>query len=69
MKKSRMTDMIMKNDEMIIEYDSIIHETEDAYLIVVEDNKHWFPRSITEIDEDFNCLKAPLWFLNDKGLI
>lgn len=60
-----------------IDYDEIEAATEDAILLVIDEEKVWIPRSqiLDEEDDDFpvgegsGWLEIPEWLALEKGLI
>lgn len=55
-------------EKEVIEFDDLKHETDGAYLIVVDEEEHWMPKSLCEIAGD-NEIEAPVWLLEKKGLV
>ncbi len=49
-------------------YDSLEHETELAWLLVIGDEKIWLPKSICNIDEEDKLIDVPEWLAIEKGL-
>lgn len=52
-----------------ITYDDIAHETEAAWLFVIDGEEVWIPKSIAEVDEPSKTVTIPERFAIDKGLV
>ena len=50
------------------EFEDIINETENAWLILIREEEIWFPKSQVEVDEDNNTISMPEWLATEKGL-
>jgi hypothetical protein len=47
----------------------IIAETEKAWLLNVEGEESWFPKSKCTIDEKRGVITVPHWLADQKGLV
>jgi hypothetical protein len=52
-----------------ITYDDIAHETEKAWLFIIDGEEQWIPKSIAELDEDSKTVTIPERWAVDKGLV
>ena len=58
----------MYGDQVDIEFDDVVHETEKAYLISVDGNEIWIPKSqIIEMDD--STMTIPEWLAEENDLI
>jgi hypothetical protein len=57
-------------EPVIIEYDAIITEAETAkaWLLQIEGEEIWFPKSICILDEDDSTIEAPKWLADEKNV-
>ena len=47
-----------------------VRETDRAYLLNIEDEEVWLPKSqVEEYDKESGCLVIPRWLAIEKGLI
>ena len=57
-------------DPVVIDFDEIKHETELAYLFVIDDNEVWLPKSqCLTLDVEAREVEIPEWLAVDKGLV
>lgn len=51
-----------------LDYDELLHQTEKAWLFLMEDNKEqWIPKSLGELDEDAKTVTVPeYWALKEE---
>jgi hypothetical protein len=56
--------------EMIsLDYDSVEDETSKAYLVRIEGDDYWLPKSqIGEMNADDYTIELPVWLAKEKGL-
>ncbi len=54
------------NDIYTIEFDSLDHETDDAYKVIIEDAEIWFPKSECMLEEAINTIDVPGWLVAKK---
>lgn len=68
-----MTHTYPRNDgniPIIIEYDELIRSTEKAYLLIIEGDPYWIPKSqVEELDKDNMTITIPEWLTKEKGLL
>jgi hypothetical protein len=58
------------NDNMEeISYDRVITETENAWLLIIDGEKNWFPKSKCELDRGMRVIKVPQWLAEQKELV
>jgi hypothetical protein len=59
-----------KWEEVSVEIDAWLKETEKAYLVVVDGRETWVPKSLTRIDssDKGSCVVMPKWLAVKKGL-
>jgi len=56
-----------RRDTVEVEIDLLEHETEKAYLIIVDNEEFWLPKSqVEDINED--SVWIPCWLAEEKGL-
>ena len=56
-------------DDISIEYESLIKETEAAYQILIDDQNIWLPKSQVRIYPKNKKVHLPEWLALKKGLI
>lgn len=61
--------MSYDEDEVELSYESLEHETGAAWLLVIEGEKVWLPKSRCSIDEDAKVVVVPEWLAVEKGLV
>jgi hypothetical protein len=49
-------------------YDELIKETDEAWIVQIDDRRVPFPKSLCNINEDVNTIEAPLWLILEEGL-
>ena len=52
-----------------IEFDKLEKETDDAYLIVIDDEQIWLPKSQVRMYPNTEKVYVPDWLALKKGLI
>ena len=53
-----------------LDFDELKHETEKAYLFVIDEEEVWIPKSVCEeVDEELNIVEIQEWFAEQEGLI
>lgn len=52
-----------------IDYDHLVTETSSAWLLEIDEDRIWFPKSECSIDEDEHTLTGPEWLLTEKGVL
>ena len=59
----------MSSGEDVISFEGEIeHETEKAWLLVIDGEKHWLPKSQCEL-VDGGTILVPEWLAMQKGMI
>ena len=59
----------MKADEtVIVGYDAIRFETDNAYLLEIDGEEVWLPKSHCELNPDEDEAHIPEWLAIEKGL-
>jgi len=54
---------------MKIVFDRLVHQTELAWLLAIDDIKQWVPKSVgAELDEEENTIELPSWFVKCNAL-
>lgn len=48
-------------------FDELITETDDAWLLDIDCEEMWFPKSVCTIEDTY--ITMPEWLADDKGLI
>lgn len=48
--------------------DEVVKETPHAYLLLIENEELWLPKSQVKFDEDDGLVGLPGWLAEDKGL-
>lgn len=59
----------MSDERVSIDFDEISRETEAAVQIVIDDKKHWLPKSQIMLFRKTKKVSMPEWITFDKGLI
>ncbi len=60
----------MRNDPVMIYFESLIRETDLAYYIEFADSEEWIPKSETmDFSEEYKEIEIPEWLAHEKGLI
>jgi len=50
-------------------FDDVEYETEKAYLLNIDGEKYWIPKSqVEDLDEELKIITLPEWLINEKGL-
>lgn len=49
-------------------YDRIVKETDKAFLLSIDGDKVWIPKSQCEIDKDRKLITIPLWLAEEKEM-
>lgn len=55
-------------DTAEIYFDEIIRETDGAYLLQIDDEQQWVPKSLATITER-GIMEIPQWFAEKEGLV
>ena len=60
-----------RNDETYsVPFDEVITETEKAWLLDIDGQEIWFPKSICKFDGQKNdCIIMPYWLAEQKEII
>jgi hypothetical protein len=59
---------VSDRERLRIEYEEIEEETDKAWLLLVEEDSVWLPKSQCSIDEDRNLIYVPVWLAEQKEL-
>ena len=60
----------MGNEEVVeINFDEVIKETALAYLIRIDEDEIWLPKSQCDMDQAGHVVDIPEWLALDKDLI
>lgn len=51
-----------------ISFTTVIQETEKAYLLLIEGEEVWLPKSQVEVHEGDQVVVCPNWLCEEKGL-
>lgn len=57
---------------VLIDFDYVVHETEEAVLFNIDDEGRWIPKSLIAnlgSFEDDEYLELPVWFAEQEGLV
>lgn len=54
------------DEEVTIEIDALVKETAKAYLVDIDGDEYWFPKS--QVDLDGMSLTLPEWLARKEGL-
>jgi hypothetical protein len=57
----------MQNDDILIRDARLIAETDEAWLVEIDLEEHWLPKSQCEFDGENASI--PLWLANKKDII
>ena len=53
-------------DEVSFDIDELKKETDKAYLVVIEGDEYWLPKSVCDIEGD--TIVMPVWLAAKNGL-
>jgi hypothetical protein len=62
------------NEEVQVAYDRVVHETEKAWKLMIDDSDPfnpkscWLPKSIAELDTEAKEAWVPRWFADQENL-
>ena len=56
-------------DPVEVDFDRIVGETDLAFLVEIDGEEYWLPKSQCEIDEGGKTVSMPEWLAEEKGLI
>lgn len=59
----------MEDENRTIDYDELKTETNKAWLLDIEGEEIWFPKSQCDLDEESSCIEIPKWLAKAKGLL
>lgn len=51
-----------------ITYDELIRETDGAYLLRIDGERHWFPKTQCRVEESHQLLEIPIWLAISRGI-
>lgn len=57
-----------RDELQTIDYDALIHEGEQAWLVDIDGRELWLPKSQCEIDEDDSTIEVPQWICDEEDL-
>ena len=57
------------SDDIAIDFDELEQETEAAFLVVIDDEKIWLPKSQVRMYPKGKKVFVPEWLAQSKGLI
>jgi len=57
------------DDYIRVEFDELEKETESAFLIAIDSEQIWIPKSQSRIYYKKKCVYIPEWLALEKGLI
>lgn len=52
-----------------VDYEVIKHETDKAWLFVINTKDVWIPKSVGELDTDAKSVAVPTWFAVEHELV
>lgn len=53
-----------------VDFDALVHETENAWLVRIDKTEVWLPKSQCEdFDEEEGTVEVPEWLATEKGLL
>lgn len=55
--------------EMEIDFDEVVHESDSAWKVLIDDRTVWLPKSNCELDEMENKATVPKWLARKEGLV
>lgn len=58
----------MENETHDYKYDSLVRETDKAFLIRFGDDDVWFPKSQVDLDHVAREITVPDWLAEKKGI-
>jgi len=53
---------------MLIQYDELVTETDNAFGLEIDEKLVWLPKSLCMIDEDEKIIDCSDWLAYEKGL-
>lgn len=57
-------------DRVTVEFDELVHQTDDAYKVRVDRDHVWLPKAVCrDLDEDDGTVEVLERFAIDKGLV
>jgi hypothetical protein len=60
----------MNRDMVTLEFDDLKAETDKAYLVEIDGDEYWIPKSqVEDIDEGAMVIEMTEWIALEKGLI
>ena len=60
--------MRRRDDPVTIKVDTLVRETERAWLFAIDGDEVWIAKSQGELDEANSEVTVPEWLADDKGL-
>lgn len=59
----------MSNEIIEIYFDELKKETDMAWLVKIDEDEVWLPKSVCELDEKDGVAEVPEWICFEKELI
>lgn len=59
----------MPDEELTFSYDEFIRETSSAWLLSIDNEEIWLPKSQCEIDRQDETIYVPEWLAIEEGLV
>jgi hypothetical protein len=66
--KKKIADEVIRMITDIVVYDKLIKETENAWILQIDDREVPLPKSNCTIHENKNEIEVPLWLILEEGL-
>lgn len=58
-----------KREKEVIDFDcDVQHETEKAWLMLINDEEHWIPKSVSQYDAETGKITVEKWWAKKEGL-
>lgn len=55
--------------EVTIDFDEVVHESDSAWKVRIDDKTVWLPKSQCDLDEYDNRATMPEWLARKEGLV
>ncbi len=59
----------MSDEMVLVGYDELKKDGENAWLLLIGEDEIWFPKSRCEIDEQAQVIEVPEWLAEKECLI
>ena len=59
----------MSSEMVEVEYDDLVHQTDRAWLLMIDGYETWFAKSMCDIDEEASTIEVPRWIAEEEDLL